>query len=489
MATKRDLVEAYSFSRRRLVTAFVSGAPGGREVEPTRPGRTIVGGLALAVLLVAGAAIAGVFAPKDPSDWAKPGLIVSKETGAAYVILEESDHPVLRPVINITSARLILGTGAEPEPRILSQRTIDAQTIGEDIGILGAPASLPTPSLLVDGGWTACTGDRQGLRLAVAEDPAATPVPDSGFVVESEGDRYVVAQAAEEDGAAPGAYRFRLPTAGDRGRVGGDQDNMLDEMGLPSRSAAVRVPEEWLALFPAGGDLDWKSFGLSGFGSPAEKRGELGMPGDARVGDVLTTGTESLLVTADGLAELDDFALAVYRHSATPGGRITGSPRHGGAPVAWEVDEVPPIGRTQPAYAAAHWPDTGLQATGGDHCGVLTSAPGRAPTVQIATDATGAASPADVPKGARSVAVQAGRGAYVLSGDWDATSGGSPFVVDAKGQAYPLVGPDVAARLGYAGHPAGIVPDSWIELFDTGVPLSVDAALCPPDHAGGQPCA
>ena len=58
MATKKDLVEAYSFSRRRLVTAFVSGAPGGREVEPTRPGRTIIGGIALAILLIAGAAVA-----------------------------------------------------------------------------------------------------------------------------------------------------------------------------------------------------------------------------------------------------------------------------------------------------------------------------------------------------------------------------------------------------------------------------------------------
>ena len=81
MATKKDLVEAYSFSRRRLVTAFVSGAPGGREVEPARPGRTIVGGLALAVLLIAGAAIAGIFAPRAPADWTEPGLIVSKETG------------------------------------------------------------------------------------------------------------------------------------------------------------------------------------------------------------------------------------------------------------------------------------------------------------------------------------------------------------------------------------------------------------------------
>ncbi len=88
MATKTDLVEAYSFSRRRLVTAFVSGAPGGREVEPARPGRTIVGGLALAVLLVAGRAIAGIFSPSVADDWKQPGLIVSKETGAAYVITE-----------------------------------------------------------------------------------------------------------------------------------------------------------------------------------------------------------------------------------------------------------------------------------------------------------------------------------------------------------------------------------------------------------------
>ena len=102
MATKKDLVEAYSFSRRRLVTAFISGAPGGREVEPARPGRTIVGGLALAVLLIAGAAIAGIFAPRAPDDWASQGLVLSKEDGNAYVILEDEGDPVLRPVINIT---------------------------------------------------------------------------------------------------------------------------------------------------------------------------------------------------------------------------------------------------------------------------------------------------------------------------------------------------------------------------------------------------
>ncbi|GAA2139700.1 type VII secretion protein EccB [Nocardioides koreensis] len=481
MATKRDLVEAYSFSRRRLVTAFVSGAPGGREVEPTRPGRTIVGGLALAVLLVAGAAIAGVFAPKDPADWNKPGLIVSKETGAAYVILEESEHPVLRPVINITSARLILGTGAEPQPRILAQATIDAQTIGDDIGILGAPASLPASSLLVDDGWTACTADRRGLRLAVAEDPQATPAPDHGFVVESEGAHYLIAQGVEEPDIDLGAYRYRIPE-------GNDQDNMLDVLGLPARSAAVRVPEEWLALFPAGGDLNWKAFGLTGFGDPVEEAGDQAVPAGARVGDVVTTDGESMLLTANGPIKLNEFALAVYRHSPSPAGRLTPAPRRGGAPVEWAVDTLPQVDRAKSAYAAAHWPKSTLQATGGDHCAVLDTAPGTAPTVQLATDATGDASPVDLQRDSRSVAVQAGRGAYVLSGDWDETSGGSPFVVDAKGQAYPLVGPDVAARLGYADHQAGIVPDSWIQLFEPGVNLSVDAALCPPDHEQGRSC-
>ena len=77
MATGRDLAEAHSFGRRRLVTAFVSGRSGGSAVEPSRPGRTLVCGLALAVLLVAGAgAIAGLLSPKDPAGWTDPGLVI-----------------------------------------------------------------------------------------------------------------------------------------------------------------------------------------------------------------------------------------------------------------------------------------------------------------------------------------------------------------------------------------------------------------------------
>ena len=68
MGTHRDLVEAHSFNRRRLVTAFVSGARSGREIEPARPGRPVAGGLALAVLLAAGAAVSGALQTQGPAD-------------------------------------------------------------------------------------------------------------------------------------------------------------------------------------------------------------------------------------------------------------------------------------------------------------------------------------------------------------------------------------------------------------------------------------
>jgi glycerol uptake facilitator-like aquaporin len=57
MASNKDLVEASSFGRRRLVRAFVSGTSAGQPGEPVSPVRTIVVGFLLALLLLAGAAV------------------------------------------------------------------------------------------------------------------------------------------------------------------------------------------------------------------------------------------------------------------------------------------------------------------------------------------------------------------------------------------------------------------------------------------------
>jgi Type VII secretion system ESX-1, transport TM domain B len=53
VATERDLVEAQSFVRRRLLAALVSRAPGDREAEGGSHGRAAMVGLALALLLIA----------------------------------------------------------------------------------------------------------------------------------------------------------------------------------------------------------------------------------------------------------------------------------------------------------------------------------------------------------------------------------------------------------------------------------------------------
>lgn len=475
MATKKDLVEAYAFSRRRLVTAFVSGAPGGREVEPSRPGRTIIGGLALSVLLVAGAAIAGVFAPRTAEDWTTPGnLIISKEKGAAYVILATDDGvPVLRPVINITSAQLILGP--DLEPKIVSQQDIDGQQVGDDIGILGAPATVPTSSLLIKTGWTACTDDGFGIRVELADEPLVRTV-GGGFVVETDDGVFVVAESRQVGSETPRAYSYRVSESGR------DQDNMLDALNLPVQQDAKRVPADWLKLFPAGGELGFDSFGLSGFGQVAPYATELpDLPDDARIGDYYTVAGGALVLTADGPAQFDAFAMAVYLNSSTPGGE----------PRDLELDEAPSMDQALPPYAQSHWPGGLLEEVPGEQCAQLTPVAGEVPVVGLATDPGPEASAvaAQLAPQWKTIGVTPGRGAYVLSGGWDDTVTGAPYIVDAKGSSYALLGSDAATQLGYGDYEVRVVPDPWIELFDTGVVLSRDAALCPPGRIGVVPCA
>ena len=232
MATKKDLVEAYSFSRRRLVTAFVSGAPGGREVEPTKPGRMLVGGVALAILLIAGAAVAGALTGRPDPDLEKPGL-VTDDHGALYVILGEDqvpgDDPRLRPVINVTSAQLILGAGQET--RKVKDEILSEAKKGPSIGILDAPATVPDPESLVNSGWISCTATDYGIKTEVSDQPQVERTPRIGFVVRAAGTkkRYLIAEAPHPDHPTR-AYSYELPE--------GNIDPLLDGVGA-SPGAAV----------------------------------------------------------------------------------------------------------------------------------------------------------------------------------------------------------------------------------------------------------
>lgn len=469
MATKKDLVEAYSFSRRRLVTAFVSGAPGGREVEPSRPGRAIIGGLALAVLLIAGAAIAGVFSPNVDSQWdSKPALIISKEQGAAYVITasksETGGHAVLHPVLNITSAKLILGAD-QAVPHTIPDKEIAGTRSGEDLGILGAPSDVPATSRMIQSGWTACASRPDDLRLDISATDRVTPAPDVGDLVRVGNDVYLIATGRpDQSSGVQQAWHYLVPPSGGR-------DRMLTQLGLPTVSEAKRVSTDWLDLTPSGGALDEHSFHVRGAGQQTEVGGE-----QLTVGTVLTDGSDHYLVLEGQLMSLDPFGYAVYSNvvrdvrEETLEGLVPGDLR---APTY-----------ADPGLGDAHWPSGRLEQSFGDSCVRLLTAPGKAPRAEVVTDPTGSAA---ATSSGPSVVVDDGAGAYVLSGSWDPGHGRS-YLVDARGNAYQLVGADAPDLLGYAHVRPPVVPDSWIELLGNGVPLSQELALCSPRQDRSDPC-
>ena len=467
MATKKDLVEAYSFSRRRLVTAFLSGAPGGREVEPSRPGRTVVGGLALAVLLIAGAAIASVLASRTPEDWNKIGLVVTRgDQPATYVILEENDPPQLIPVINITSAQLILG--ADVKATSVDQEVVDEQTPGLPIGILGAPQTLPRPEQFIESGWTACTDDKVGIAVDVSNDERVDRTTSDAIVVQSADGYWLIATSSSREAGEQRTYRYPISDA--------EGDNLLVDYGLGQKAEAISVPPEWLALFPEGGEIGPGGFGLPDLGQKAEQSP---VPG-ARVGDYVVDGTRAAMVIDGGWQPLDPFALAVLENSSF---------KHGPNVLEEEL----PASYAQTTYTGSHWPDTAVGPLNSAPCAQLDVTPGSNPRVWLAGSPTDdAESPeqgaaAAIPVDERRVTIDRGHGAFVQVGTWDESRSDSMMVIDPLGRAYPLSGgPVTLDKLRYDPDDAPLVPDEWTGLFDEGVELSTSAALCPPANQPGE---
>ncbi|WP_148612326.1 type VII secretion protein EccB [Nocardioides rubriscoriae] len=483
MATKKDLVEAYSFSRRRLVTAFVSGAPGGREVEPTRPGRAVIGGLALAVLLVTGGAVLGVLKSPGFADLDQEGLVSEKESGADYAVLKVpgSDRTELRPLANITSAMLLFGADAESQK--VSRDELDDKTIGAPIGILDAPATPPQQADLVQDGWTACTGvvdgDPVGIRVDLSADSDTTPAPEQSFVVRTASGRlFLVAQSlVGADRGVERAYAYPVPD-------GEATDRTLQAVAAASAADAVTVPDQWVTLFPDGGALAFETFGLGAdLGEPWPYRAGVDGAQEARIGDLLEVGGTLYLMTGDGSLKLDDFSAGVYQALDLPG-QVTAT--------TYQAAQVPggTTIRDASSLPDASWPiQVRPRQQAADQVCARLDVPGGQPGVVLATTRTGAeSSPDKVGVDDVSVSVDSGAGAFVQSGGWSGEGDATPVLVDARGYAYPVGPGDETTRLGYGGVARVVVPQDWIGLFRVGVTLSIDAARCPPTSEPGGPC-
>ena len=452
MAAKRDLVEAQSFSRRRLLTAFVSGAPGGQELEPTKPMRGVVAGIMLSVLVVIGSLAWGALR-SDPKDWSNNRLVVVSGEGTRYLALGGE----LFPVVNTTSARLGVPAG-QFEVVQLARRVIDDAPLRETVGIVGAPDSPPAAASLVTTGWTSCVAP-DGLATSLGTGPGspatgtATGTATQGSAAPSD-DRAVVATSAG---------RTFVVTHGARHLVPDDEvSGVLRAIGLDT-VAPVEVPAAWLHLFPEGSDL--APLEVAGAGRPAPADSPLR---DLDVGTVVRvsgTGTADRWYVVDRrgqLAVLSEFATALYRAPA------------GAQEVTRSLADLQDAQTATTAVAPEDWPATPVEAL----------EPGAAPCAVLTTgDDEHVALVAAPQPPAAGVHVVPGGGALVV-GRAAAAGPGVHALVDETGRRFALPtadqgDDDVLVRLGYSADLVTPVPAAWLDLFAPGPDLTTDAALTP----------
>ena len=437
MATKGDLIEAQNFSRRRLLTAFVSGAPGGKELEPTSPMRAVIAAIALTALVVLVGVFYGFIRPGLPNGWENGKLVLVSDTGARFVTVEG----VLHPVINTASARLLLPS-SQFDVISTDQQNLDDARIGDTLGIVGAPDELPAPDRLSNTGWNACVTDEATVDVQVGAASAST-VSASAAVVEADGELYVI------DGGRSFA-------------VDDNSDAVLRAAGITALDPAV-VPADWLNLFEPATPLaplviDDAGSSVAGTDLPVGTVVHTaGSPEDARS-----------IVQADGtLAPLTPLGWQLY---------LLGSGSGTSEPVEVSGADVGDLPSAERPAGGEDWPNEGFQSVAADQrvCATLVTDEGQAVAALATQDET-----VETEAG---VHVQPGSGALVRAGGRGEQNTGIVTLVDATGTAYPLPGAteETILRLGYTVDDIGAISDGWTELLPTGPVLSEAAAGLPP---------
>lgn len=441
MATKKDLIEAQGFSRRRLLSAFTGGAPGGKELDPAKPLRAVVAGVALTVGVILVGVFWGIMQPGLPGDWQNNRLIVATDTGARYVSVEGT----LYPVINTASARLLIPAGEFKVVRT-DQAALDGIPVGPSIGILGAPDDLPAPAALINSSWTACIDDTAGAAVSLSSAPIAEVSTGTGAVVQRGDELFVIA-----DGK-----RHAVPAD--------DANAVLRAVGLGT-SDVLEVDGRWLNLFESGDELE--PIRINGVGAS--------VPGtDLRAGTIVHTqgspADERYVALGTGeLARLSPLAYQLY---------LLGSGQEVGAQQEVSPAEVADV-ETRPYIGGEDWPTLPLTtlAAGGTPCAMLTD---DAHTVLAATTT-------ELPEQRSGVDVKVGGGALVEVTGGSEDAAGLAVLIDESGTAFAIPGAAAAqnaeesasgpiAQLGYSPDDVGQVSDAWIEFFAAGPALTSDAA-------------
>ncbi|MGH4002407.1 MAG: type VII secretion protein EccB, partial [Pseudonocardiaceae bacterium] len=416
---------------------------------------SVFGGLVLAVLLIAGGAVAHFLSPKPATGWAdEDGLIVTKG-GARYVVTGK-DNKELHPVVNLASAQLILGLDLEKKSKVIDQEEIDKEFPKATIGISGpnVPEELPTKGDFINSGWTACTANDAGTFTNISEKPDVKAATDNGFMVQTEEGTYLIAESENLDGYTQ-AYSYKID---------GDSETYADRM-FSGPVSTPTVPQSWVNLFPTGAPLSGESFG-----SAFTKAGETVEGEEYPIGTKGNYQARNYLMTESGWVRLEGFASEVY--DLAFGSEIN----------LQSLDTQPNIDGDR-LEASTFWPRSKLDPATGAACAQLET--GDVTTVRLGAEPGEKAWPADDPPEADNLTaarVDPGKGAFVFAANDEKQDkkSATPFLIDARASANTVDGPLTVDRLGLSSDSGPLVPGTWVRLLPTGAALSTELALCPP---------
>ncbi|RJQ88135.1 type VII secretion protein EccB [Amycolatopsis panacis] len=463
MWTQRDQIQAYQFLRRRLVSALVA-ADANHPVSPSR--RLVLGtllGLGVALLITAVYGVIGLVNPSGGKDWLAGGhVIVEEGTGARFVLGADG---AVHPVLNYASARLLAGGDGHQTVTVSSEKLGTAPR-GTQIGIAGAPDSLPQPSALVTATWTSCSRTTQDapasaeplVAVLLGAPASGTELPrDAGVIVRlPQGDRYLV-------------------TGGRRYRLSDEAAAALQFDSYPT----IAVSARWLDTVPAGRDLG--AIPVSSAGEPGPQVGDV----RTRVGEVLAVvdamasaanASTYYLVRAGGLEPVGQTEAALLvttranesAYAARPeptrvraadvaSVKKVAEPRTGGAAPAAYPDRIP-------GKAPITGSSVTMCAQGGR---ILVSADlplppgGRALPVTVRTDAR-VADVVYVPPSGGAVATDAGSG--------------TTYLITDTGRKYPVANAPALASLGYGSGAGQVIAGGLLALVPAGPALDPAAA-------------
>ena len=454
MQTRRDRYYAHRFVARRAAYALLHGEPDSPETPLRRLGIAALAGVAVLVLIAAVFGVYGVLRPGDSQAWRQPGtLIVEKETGTRYVLIDGALHGVL----NYASARLVL-SASEVRMVLVSRSGLAGVPHGSPLGIEGAPDNLPDVNALVAAPWTVCTGSatdaagttRPTSALDIGTPVAGRPVSDANAVL-----------VRSVDGRGYLVWRGHRLTLTD--------ERVAAALGYQAHSPTI-VADAWLSALPAGPDLRFPDIRDRGAAGPTV--GALA----TRVGQVLVVRSPGVpdtydLVAGDGLSPMTAVGAAL----------VVGDPASraaypGRVPTVIEVSAADVAASTRSARSSvvAGYPTTtpslvedsgaALCARSGDPSRVEADA-----NVSVAPAGTVSSSARSV-RGAGDIAtadlVQVPVGRGVL-----ARTGAVTYLVTDLGIKYPLATDQLLPTLGLSGATPTSIASTLLSLIPTGPPL------------------